>query len=94
MSSQSLALTADRTTIRPRSRAAHAGWAPDPKRVLAIAAAVSAHILVFGAMLMPSERGFVAKIYPSPDLVFETPNLPPPPAPPVVAKITDRKSVV
>lgn len=94
MSSQSFALTAEQFTVRPRSRAASTRWTPDPKRVLAIAAAVSAHILVFGAMLLPSERGLVARIHPGPELTFETPSLPPPPTLPVVVKITPKAPTV
>lgn len=94
MSSQSFALSADRPTIRPRQRDTHSKWTPDPKRVLAIAAAVSAHILVFGAMLIPSERTFISRIYPTPEITYDAPRLPPPPAPPVVAKITPKAPVV
>ena len=94
MSRVSLALNPDRASVRPRVRSTRAAWAPDPKRVLAIAAAISAHILLFGAMLMPAERHFTPTADVDPDIVFEVPKLPPPPEKPIVAIITPKAPTV
>ena len=78
MSGVSLALNPDHARARPRQRRS-TRWSPDPKRVLAIAAAISAHILVFGAMLLPSERRYTPSNDAPPDFTYEAPTLPPPP---------------